>query len=213
MAIRFGCPSCEQPIEIDDEWANQSVACPYCQKVVTAPAESTWPGREVPQATPLGQEPAGSFGQPTPPPPPRDGYGDYEAAQDAARSSYAPWGLVLSITCAVLCILGYLSWMITIATKAMEKVGRNASQAELEQALQEVINEGMRAGTLPVSSFTYAAILIGTLSGIGGLILAALALTHQERRKTMAILSIVISCCFLGCQMPLILALLQAGGQ
>jgi hypothetical protein len=103
--------------------------------------------------------------------------------------------------------------MITIATKAMEKVGRNASQAELEQALQEVINEGMRAGTLPVSSFTYAAILIGTLSGIGGLILAALALTHQERRKTMAILSIVISCCFLGCQMPLILALLQAGGQ
>ncbi len=41
MAIRFLCGSCTQPIEIDDEWASNQVACPYCRKTVTAPATST----------------------------------------------------------------------------------------------------------------------------------------------------------------------------
>lgn len=41
MAIRFQCGSCDQPIEVDDEWASKVVACPYCHKTVTAPAKST----------------------------------------------------------------------------------------------------------------------------------------------------------------------------
>jgi hypothetical protein len=43
MAIRFQCPACTEPIEIDDHWARQVVRCPYCQRTVTAPAESTLP--------------------------------------------------------------------------------------------------------------------------------------------------------------------------
>lgn len=38
MAIQFFCVACGQPIEVDDELANQAVTCPYCRKVVTAPA-------------------------------------------------------------------------------------------------------------------------------------------------------------------------------
>jgi len=41
MAIRFKCGACFQPIEIDDEWAQKTVACPFCRKTVTAPAQST----------------------------------------------------------------------------------------------------------------------------------------------------------------------------
>ena len=41
MAIQFNCPGCRQPVEVDDEWAGQHVACPFCQRVVTAPSEST----------------------------------------------------------------------------------------------------------------------------------------------------------------------------
>ncbi len=41
MSIRFSCPSCSQPIEIDDEWASKLVACPFCRNTITAPAEST----------------------------------------------------------------------------------------------------------------------------------------------------------------------------
>jgi len=40
MAIRFHCAACSQPIEVDDEWALKLVACPYCRKTVTAPAET-----------------------------------------------------------------------------------------------------------------------------------------------------------------------------
>lgn len=41
MAIRFQCGSCAQPIEVDDEWASKTVACPYCRNTVTAPATTT----------------------------------------------------------------------------------------------------------------------------------------------------------------------------
>ncbi|MBN1341347.1 MAG: hypothetical protein JXQ73_01630 [Phycisphaerae bacterium] len=41
MAIQFPCPSCQQPIEIDDVHGGRQVSCPYCHNVVTSPTEST----------------------------------------------------------------------------------------------------------------------------------------------------------------------------
>lgn len=63
MAIRFQCPSCAQPIEVDDDLASRMVACPYCRKTVTSPATSTLddPGK-VPVAAPL--VPAGPWSPP-----------------------------------------------------------------------------------------------------------------------------------------------------
>lgn len=40
MAIQFQCVSCRQPIEVDDDLASKIIACPYCRKTMTAPAES-----------------------------------------------------------------------------------------------------------------------------------------------------------------------------
>lgn len=54
MAIRFPCQSCAQPIEVDDEWADKRVACPYCHNTVTAPILSTLHEvEEIPSARPL----------------------------------------------------------------------------------------------------------------------------------------------------------------
>ncbi len=58
MAIQFNCPSCTQPIEVDDEVAGQAAACPYCGKVVTVPQQSTY--RPAVSARPLGE--AGTTG-------------------------------------------------------------------------------------------------------------------------------------------------------
>jgi hypothetical protein len=56
MAIRFQCSGCSQPIEVDDEWAQKFVACPYCRRTITAPAESTLPDpSQIPTATRLEQ--------------------------------------------------------------------------------------------------------------------------------------------------------------
>ena len=61
MSIRFQCGNCSQPIEIDDQWASKAVACPYCRKTVTAPAESTLKDlADIPLADPLTAAP--SFG-------------------------------------------------------------------------------------------------------------------------------------------------------
>lgn len=55
MAIRFQCGACSQPIEVDDEWASKAVACPYCRKTITAPAESTIDDlARIPMAAPAG---------------------------------------------------------------------------------------------------------------------------------------------------------------
>ncbi len=40
MAIQFLCSSCRQPIEVDDDAANQPVTCPYCRHVTQVPAVS-----------------------------------------------------------------------------------------------------------------------------------------------------------------------------
>lgn len=54
MAIRFLCNNCQQPIEIDDEWASKQVACPFCRKTISAPAESTLVETQpVPVASPV----------------------------------------------------------------------------------------------------------------------------------------------------------------
>jgi DNA-directed RNA polymerase subunit RPC12/RpoP len=42
MAIQFCCSQCGQPIEVDDQHAGQTAACPYCRHVVTVPPASTY---------------------------------------------------------------------------------------------------------------------------------------------------------------------------
>lgn len=55
MAIRFLCSNCQKPIEIDDEWASKSVACPFCRTTVSAPEATTWTETQhVPVASPAG---------------------------------------------------------------------------------------------------------------------------------------------------------------
>lgn len=59
MAIQFRCPSCRQPIEVDDEFRGQPAACPYCRRVVTVPAESELAPAGVVVARPANPEVSG----------------------------------------------------------------------------------------------------------------------------------------------------------
>src|SRR5512140_2444206 len=114
MAIRFSCPSCAQPIEVDDNWGGQSVGCPYCRRVVTAPPQSNWPPAEVPLASPARPLPPQSAASAQPgfaPPPPPPGYtGPFVQAVPGVPRSAPPtmsrsagWALVLAVASVVLC--------------------------------------------------------------------------------------------------------------
>jgi hypothetical protein len=203
MAIRFTCQSCQQPIEVDDQWAGQSVACPYCEKVITAPRESTLPDHDIPEATP-----AGSGLRPPPPPPGQTSY----ASQDATGSGKkAQWALLLSSTSAVLCVLAWFFLMAVVMEKAMDIAGEDADAEQLNKVIQEMSVEQ----NMPVPTSTKAMAVIGTLCGLGGIILAIQALVQSTSRKGMAITALVIGLSFQLCQIPLSLMVLfpaPAGG-
>ncbi|NLE58955.1 MAG: hypothetical protein GX616_11375 [Planctomycetes bacterium] len=184
MAIRFACPSCRQPIEIDDEWAGQSVGCPYCRKVITAPAVSSWPSEQVPVATPLRQ--------PTEPIMPPPGYPVHPPAQGA---SAAPWALTMAITSALLSMFASMVWLGTWVNVVAEKAGRNATQEEI----QKIASELAANGQIPYSPLAMAAAVVGSLCGIGGLVLAIRTLLWQQPRRGMAIAACIISVAFSCC--------------
>jgi len=184
MAIRFACPSCRQPIEVDDEWAGQSVGCPYCRKVVTAPAVSSWPSEQIPVAAPLRQ----AAEQPVPPP-------GFPAYPPAPAASAAPWALTLAITSVLLSVFGGLVLLYTWGTALQEKLGRNPTQEQIQKAYSDMISSGQ----FPYSPLATAVAVVASLCGIGGLVLAIRALLWQQPRRGMAIAACIISVAFSCC--------------
>lgn len=71
MPIQFRCTHCSKPIEVDDEFAEQQAACPFCEEVVTVPATSTYNPHakdQVPVATPINESPSATESETDRPP-------------------------------------------------------------------------------------------------------------------------------------------------
>jgi DNA-directed RNA polymerase subunit RPC12/RpoP len=190
MAIRFTCQSCQQPIEVDDQWAGQAVACPYCKKVITAPKESTWPTSEVPEA-----KPTDSTFRP-PPPPPGQASPSFATARETKT---AQWALVLAIISAVLCLLAWILFITVVGGEAIEIAGKDADPEQLNEALRKILLQGQ----FTVPGATKAMATIGVLCGLGGIFLSIHALVQSSPHKVMAIFALVIGITFQLCQVPL----------
>jgi hypothetical protein len=205
MAIRFQCPSCHQPIEIEESWAGRSVACCYCDQVVEAPHESTWaPDEETPSASPAG--PASLDVQRGLIDPPHVGRaartGDEEVL---VTSSSGGWALTLSMAGVLLASLGWLAWMSNLGSKLVERVGPDATQAEQMQAAQEMIGSG-EASLLPPTAVVM--FLVGLVCGGLGLILAIRVLLTGRHGRGMAIAACILGATVSFCQvLPLLSAL------
>jgi len=198
MAIRFACPSCRQPIEVDDPWGGESVACPYCRQVVTAPSSSNWPTDEIPMASPV--SPAFA-----PPPPP--GGTVASTPTPAAAHSQAPWALTLALGGAVLSIVGCLAWLGAQLTLVQEKAGSNANPEQIREAYHDLLVSGQAQ---VMSATTLVIFLVGAICSISGLVLAVRSLLRLQERRGMAIAACIISACFLVCQILPMLAALTA---
>ncbi|MBM3859373.1 MAG: hypothetical protein FJ395_06950 [Verrucomicrobia bacterium] len=56
--MRFACPYCNQHIEADDDMAGETIHCPFCQRQITIPAQSTLPPKmPTPEPAPPGAVP------------------------------------------------------------------------------------------------------------------------------------------------------------
>jgi hypothetical protein len=208
MPIRFACPACRQPLEIDDIWGGQSVACPYCHRVVTAPQGSTWPGGDVPLAAPArpeGQQPPLPSPGFAPPPPPPGYQAPYSyASQPPVRTSSAGWALTLTLCGAVVLIVLSLAWLAAISRQVMETTGPNAAQKDVERAFTELYTKGHP----PRFPGLATAALGAMLASIAGVVLAIRSLARQEPGRGMAIAACVVGALFLLCQFMLMMLLL-----
>ena len=205
MAIRFQCPSCHRPIEIEETWAGRSVACCYCDQVVEAPHESTWaPDEETPLASPAVAE---SFDVQ------RERIARPHEVRTAttsdeetlASTSSGGWALTLSLAGFVLATMGWLVWMGNLGAKLIERVGPDATQAEQMQAAQEMIASG-EASLLPPTAVVM--FLVGFVCGTLGIILAIRVLLTARAGRGKAIAACILGATVSFCQvLPLLSAL------
>lgn len=212
MAIRFSCASCKQPLEVDDAWAGQAVACPYCRNVVTAPSTSTWPTGEVPMASPAAPQAGFGFG---PPPPPfgQTPIGPSTQAYAVPRppgGSQAVGAFVLSLVGTLLAIAGYLTWFAPVSLAVLEKLGPNAPPERQQALFQELAFSEQfheaRTWAIPI----YAA---GIFCGVAGAVMAIRSLLRAESRRGLAIAACVLGACVTLCQvLPMLSALMIRSG-
>jgi hypothetical protein len=171
MAIQFPCPACNQPIEVDDEWALRSVRCPFCRTTATAPESSTFaPAGDVPVASPAASvpPPALDLGQPQVP------------------GNPLAWWALLSACAAV---VAYLAANAVAGWGLMQLVGPEATGEEAQRAMMELA----QAATLPSWVITFLVLLMAAFGfWVAGLVCGILAIRRPARRW-MAIGSLVLS--------------------
>ncbi len=156
MAIQFICPSCGQPIEVDDELANELVTCPFCNEAAAAPAKT-----DLTPGSPAVASPAA-----TPSPPGID----YAPSAAPAPGSPPRWASVcawISLACIPLVfVLAFVAaWMSQEFTGTLSE---GASRAEIEAVRDDIVKSkpqailifGVGACMLPVAAIVFAVIAL-----------------------------------------------------
>ena len=185
MAIRFQCASCSQPIEVDDEWASKAVACPYCRKTVTAPAESTLGDvTQMPAASPLGTGPAGGATGPLPP--------DPLASPDVSANHVAVAALVL--VCCAVALLGVANLILAPHNEEIKRLYDAMSTARtFPEGMERQAEFFQEMGGLP--GWMVAAFSCEIGAGMAWLasIVCAVIGVRRVRRRRLAVLSLALA--------------------
>jgi hypothetical protein len=237
MAIQFACPACQQPIEVDDEWADQTVSCPYCRRVVRAPAQSTLqigviPAASQPANTPADRAPVAPAAMdptsPLPPPPPR-GYasphgiespGPMSIPPGPGRNPIATWSVVLGLTAWVLLVLG-IGIFVPVVGDVMQPIASTLPSKPTQQQLRQLGHQAQirfqdalvnDPATRKRAGGAMLLLLAAEVSGLTALILGLVGATRRYANKGAAVAGIIISGVFLSAQCGAITFLPGWGG-
>ncbi len=184
MAIRFQCASCSQPIEVDDEWASKAVACPYCRKTVTAPAESTL-GEvgQIPTASPLGTAPGGVVAVG----PPSQG-----APQGMSANRVAVAAMILA--CGTVVLLAAANYILARHSEEINNLTEAMRPARTFAEMMEIQSEFLQdMGGLPewmVGAFVCE--VSAGLAWVGAMVCGVIGL-RRVRRRQLAVFALVIT--------------------
>jgi DNA-directed RNA polymerase subunit RPC12/RpoP len=197
MAIQFRCPGCSQPIEVDDDYAGQTAACPYCRRVINVPMESTLDregpviARPTQEGVPDGEPPTGVRTPPIAPPSIPEGIAAGPPAPDRSRMARRLGNGAL--LCTVLTVLMFAAVIVYAVTQLPADLLSNpASQGSAERMadLEEKLSNDLWLGLLQ---------LVGMFTALVGVALAITSLVQSRRGNWQAIVSLVICGFFVLC--------------
>lgn len=192
MPIQYHCPSCGQPIEVDDDAANQPVTCPYCRRISTAPpvTAANFDAATRPAAGPSASgrpaPPANAMaGQPSP----------YSAQPPIAGGNKLGWWSLGLISAAVVLMVVFMLISVTLlgpgATTQDSTHATQLMQEKLEEYPTLKLLSTSASCILPLTAMTFAIISLArgsrpkwpayTTLGIvtGGVLLMCIALALQ----------------------------------
>lgn len=216
MAIQFRCPGCSQPIEVDDVHAGQAAACPYCQRVVNVPSESTL-GREPPgvargvegEETPehgAAERPHDVSAPDASPAPPLPGglhVGPAPGPRDQAARTFGNYALICTVIAVLLFAVVFVYSVAVIGQEMMKDPASQPSPERIAEIQEDLLQSSWLQGTQ---------LVIAVLALIG-VILAAVSLKQSPRSNWRAIVSVVICGLFVLCVCSgVVLSMLGAGG-
>lgn len=184
MAIRFTCPDCRQPIEVDDEWALRPVICPYCRKTVVAPEAST-----------LVALPEASVAEPAFDLPSAATFADNDVTLPPAGNPLAVVALLLALGAfalffvAAIVLQPHMQELMPVAQGMVE-----AMRAGQPDELLRIQNEFLaRHNGMPAWLVAAFVIDIGAcLAWLAGVICALIALRRPQRRR-LAVGALIVS--------------------
>ncbi len=180
MPIQFRCSQCGEPIEVDDEHANQTASCPYCRHLVTVPTESTYQPTQAVVARPAEGHGTAPGGWPS----------------DQGGPSSAPVTPVLSdrqrlavtfgnyaLVCAVLAVLAFGAAMIRAAVlmygDGQMAIGPQPSSEQMQE-MQRRLAADSWVGILMMGFF---------LLSLTGVALSIASLVHHRANNWRAIVA------------------------
>lgn len=207
MPIQFPCAGCSNPIEVDDVFAGKAAQCPYCNRVVTVPMESTLSSGDIPVARPgtPPQPPTDAYGNPTPPLPPLHvGY----TTTLAQRSATTYGNVALFCTIVMAAMLGtFLYFVVGIYLELIPPAAMTQpvvlNQEEIERKFMEI------APTKPAIPITY---LGSIFFALGGVIFAIVSLRYSRDANWRSWISLPICGLWTLCQCGGIVFSIVRGG-
>ncbi len=205
MSIQFECPSCSQPIEVDNEHAGQTAACPYCRKVVSIPTETTLAPQASTAARPMGPA-LSTEAAPASDSAPLDLHlGPKLTPRQRAAISFGNYGLICSVL-TVLIFAATISFELVLLFRELGVDVATASQSpptheETARALEVVAKKHPWLAAGPLGGGFFA---------IVGLALGIASLRGRRKSNWRAIVTVLIcgtttACCASGALLELAL--------
>jgi len=215
MAIQFRCPGCSQPIEVDDDYAGQTAACPYCRRVINVPTESTLGAEPSSVArgadheqTPgtAGAAPQDDASPPgTPPPPPSPAglhVGPAPGPRDRAARTFGNYALICAVIVLLLFAVVFFYSFAAVGQEIMKDPTSQPSPERMAEIQEDLLN----------NVWVQGAQLVIALLALLGVILGVVSLRQSSRGNWRAIASLVVCGLFVFCICSgVVLSLLGAG--